>query len=370
MQLLVAADDRTGAWETAAALADAGAGSVDVVTWPATGSTNPITVVDLGTRHLDPGVARRRVITLEAVGRSAHKIDSTLRGNWPDELAARADAAPVLLVPSLPRMGRTCVGGTVFDHGRPVHESSAGSDIRRRVMTSRPADLLRSAGVVDVEELADPAAVAAWLSDPHGVSVADAADDPAIGSIVAMWNAGPPEVALAGTSAVIAAAVERTGATPQRPGLGPITPPLLVACGSVHPMARAQLADAERRGIIVTTLADDVTIRALAGAGALVLATEIPVGDVDEPLAIAAATSLARGVTELGRHAEVGALILIGGDTAAAVLGDAAATVHGSLTPGTAWATVAGFSMPVVTRAGGFGGESALFDLISGILQT
>lgn len=369
MQLLVSADDRTGAWETAAALADAGAGSVDVAVWPSVGADSPVVVVDLATRHLDQGEARLRVLALGPAARSAHKIDSTLRGNWPEELAALAESSPVLVIPALPALGRTCVGGVVLEHGRPVHESSAGRDIRRRVTTSRPAESLLAADVGDVGELADQAAVAAWLADPRGVRIADAADGPTIEVLVTMWNGGPADVVLAGTSAVIAATVERADRTTPVAGIGPIASPLLVACGSVHPAARRQLADVERRGIAVATVADDATIRAFSGSTALVLATEIPVGDVDEPLAVAAATVLARGVADLCRHTAVGALILIGGDTAAAVLGDSAATIHGSLTSGTAWATVDGFPMPVITRAGGFGGESALFDLISGILQ-
>jgi uncharacterized protein YgbK (DUF1537 family) len=150
----------------------------------------------------------------------------------------------------------------------------------------------------------------------------------------------------------------------------PVSAPVLVVCGSVHPAARAQLAEVARHGVAVATLADDLTVGMLERSTALVLATEIPVGDVDAPLAVAAATTLARGVDELCRRVAVGALIVIGGDTAAAVFRDAPATVYGSVAPGTAWARIGGFSMPIVTRAGGFGGERALFDLINGILQT
>jgi 4-hydroxythreonine-4-phosphate dehydrogenase len=368
MDLFVVADDRTGAWETAAALADAGAGPIEVVVWPAV-PRGRIGVIDVGTRHLTPAEARERVASMPPAGRTGHKIDSTLRGNWPEELAAWTVTAPVLLIPALPVLGRTCVDGVVLDHGRPVHDSSAGSDVRRRVTTSRPAESLIAAGVTDVEDSLGVDDVMGWLEHPGGVRIADASDGDTIAAMVGAWSAGPADVVLAGTSAVIAAAAPFV--TERRPPetFESVSAPVLIACGSVHPAARAQLADVARRGVAVVTLADDVTVRALAESRALVLATEIPVGDVGEPLAVAAATTLARGVDELCRRVVVGALIVIGGDTAAAVFGDAPATVHGSVAPGTAWASVGGFDLPIVTRAGGFGGEGALFDLINGMLR-
>jgi D-threonate/D-erythronate kinase len=387
MDLLVAADDRTGALETAATLADRLGTPIPVSawsTWPAAsaavagsagsaGSRDTdagIAVVDLGTRHLSPGDARARIGDLVVVGRVAHKLDSTLRGNWPDELAAYAERRPILLVPSLPEHGRTCVGGVVLEHGRPVHEGDAGTDVRRRVTSSRPAVLLRSAGVSDVIDCADRDEIVDWLVEPSGVVVADAATDDDITAIVAAWNQARDEVVLAGTSAVIGASVPTPRPTGASRPASAIVGPILVVCGSIHPATRAQLAEAARAGIPVATIADDLTARRLEEAGVLVLATEIPVGDVDEPLAVAAATALAGGVAALRHEVALGALVVIGGDTAAAVFGDAAVSVHGSVVPGTARAKVAGFDMPVITRSGGFGSERALIDLVRGTLRS
>lgn len=368
MDLLVAADDRTGALETAAVLADRLATPVGVFAWPtrpAPGGVG-VAVVDLGSRHLSAGDARARIDGLPTSGRIGHKLDSTLRGNWPDELAAWVERRPVLLVPALPDQGRTCVGGIVLEHGRPVHEGHAASDVRRSVWSSRPADLLRHAGVHDVVELVDRPAVETWLAAPVGVAVADAVSDHDIESIVSTWAGCAHEVVLAGTSAVIGAAAPDGGATAAPPTTDG---PILVVCGSVHPTARAQLADAERAGITIATIADDITARRLGEAGELVLATEIPVGDVDEPLAVAAASSLASGVTDLRRDVELGALVVVGGDTAAAVFGRAAVSVRGTVAPGTAWASVDGFDMPVITRSGGFGSDRSLVDLVRKTLR-
>lgn len=369
MDLLVAADDRTGALETAATLADRLGTPIAVSAWPAglRPSSDGIVVIDLGTRHLSPGEARARVGELPTAGRAAHKLDSSLRGNWPEEFAAYVEHRPVLLVPALPEQGRTCAGGVVLQHGRPVHEGDAGTDVRRRVTSSRPADLLRGAGVQEVVELADRDRIEAWIADPVGVAVADATTDDDVAAAVTAWTHGRDDVLLAGTSVVIGRAAPAHGPT----GGGPVIDgPILVACGSVHPAARAQLAAAERSGITVTTIADHLTARRLRDIGVLVLATEIPVGDVDEPLAIAAATALAGGVTDLRREVALGALVVIGGDTAAALFGGSAVSVQGSVAPGTAWAQVAGFDMPVITRSGGFGSERALVDLVRGTLRS
>ena len=368
MELVVAADDRTGSFEVAGYLADAGNGPVPVTAWPhfPHAEAGRVAVVDLGSRHLSPGEARERSAALPAGHHSGHKIDSTLRGNWADELAARAERQPVLLVPALPEFGRICSGGEVLDHGRPVHEGAAGTDVRRRVTSSRPSVHLRAAGAATVHELTVAARVGAWLTDPTGIAIADARTDDEIAAIIEAWHGADPGVVLAGTSAALGrtlAGAEPTVPLPRRSG------PVLTVCGSVHPLARAQLAYAERRGTPVTYLADEITSRQLADHGALILATEIPVGDVEEPMAVAAVAGLARGVADLRSRVDLAAMIVIGGDTLAALIGDRAAVVHGTAGPGTAWATIGDDPLPVVTRSGGFGSEAALAELIGGTVR-
>lgn len=364
MELVIAADDRSGAFEVAGRLADAGNGPVPVTAWPHVAPGARVAVVDLGSRHLTPGEARDRACAVPSASRTGHKIDSTLRGNWADELVGHAERRPVLLVPALPEFGRTCVGGEVLEHGRPVHEGAAATDVRRRVTCSRPAELLAAAGADTVMELADRDAVAGWLADPTGIAVADAADDADVGALVDVWASGPDDVVLAGTSAALGRAL--VGDHEPHP-LAPTAAPVLAVCGSVHPLARAQLAFVERRGTPVTSLADEITARQLIDHGALVLATEIPVGDVDEPMAVAAVAGLARGVADLRARVELGAVVVIGGDTLAALVGARTALVHGTVGPGTAWATVDDDGLPIVTRSGGFGSEASLDELLRSV---
>ncbi|TDT16611.1 uncharacterized protein YgbK (DUF1537 family) [Ilumatobacter fluminis] len=365
VELLVAADDRTGAFESAAVLADHGTGPVAVTAWPRTSaSERPIGVLDLGSRHLSPADAADRVDVLPDATFHAHKIDSTLRGNWPTELAARARTKPVLLVPSLPSLGRTCEGGVVLELGRPVHEGNAATDVRRAVRTSRPVEALLQAGEHDASEVTVRDGLDAWLAAPHGVAVVDAVDDDEIDEIVARWTEHAADVVLAGTSAAVGAAAAVVAHDDDTLDVPPVDGSVLVVCGSVHPASRRQIDFAERRGIPVSSIADDIAARQLQREGTLVIATEIPVGDVDEPMAVAAASALARGVHDIRRHVELGAIVILGGDTATAVIGDADVEVLGSLGPGEAWVDAAGFDAPIVTRSGGFGADHALVDLL------
>lgn len=382
VQFTVAADDRTGALETAAAMADAGVGPVSVVPWGVgvkSGAARPggqFIVFDLGSRHLVPAAALARAGSLRGE-LSGHKMDSTLRGNWAAEVAGRLQTATAaLVIPALPALGRTCVDGVVLDHGQPVHLGAAGSDVRRRVTTSRPAESLRAAGVVEVVELASVAAARTWLGAPSGVAVLDASDEETIVAATTAWCAavtvaGSVDVVLVGTSAVMGAAA--AAISPERrssvaSGRRGTDGPVLIACGSVHPAARTQLAWLERHGVLVSSVGDDDAARELVAGRTVALSTELPVGEVTEATAVAVSAELASRVHSIMERCRIGALVLIGGDTAAAVLGDAAVLVEGSIGAGTAVVTAEGLGVPVVARPGGFGSETALAELIWDVL--
>jgi uncharacterized protein YgbK (DUF1537 family) len=92
-----------------------------------------------------------------------------------------------------------------------------------------------------------------------------------------------------------------------------------------------------------------------------------------QPLAPAAAEQMAEDLAATARAladaAPVGTLVVVGGDTAAAVLGAAPLLVGGTLAAGTPWARRPGGDGPlVVTRAGSFGTRSALAELVWGRL--
>lgn len=361
VKLHVTADDRTGALESAAAIADRTGAPVPVAVWPDRAPARAgSSVVDLASRHLPPSEAAERAVSLPATGRHVHKIDSTLRGNWADELVARHRVAglPVLLVPALPALGRRCVGGEVFVGERRAHEAVAGDPLSR-VASSRPSDHLAAAGA-DAVELADLPGLSAWLRAPSGVAVADASDDETIDAIVDRWH-GVEGVLLAGTSAVVGAAVGRPSGRTERHA---VQPPTLVVCGSVHPIAREQVAAAAARGATIAEHVDADVLAAMAAGTPVVLCSPPVAGPVTAEQAARTAARLVHEAASVIESGHVGTLVVIGGDTAAALLGDALVVVHGSVRPGTALVESLVVDVPVITRAGAFGGADALVDLL------
>ena len=144
MDLLVLADDLTGANDTGAAFA--GRGFRTVVRrgtvrsgWP---PTVAVGVVDTDSRYTPSEAAYERV--REAVSQAPEapvyaKVDSTLRGNLVAIVDAALDAtgaALAVVAPAYPPMDRRTVGGFHLVDGRPVAETAAGEDPRAPVTTS------------------------------------------------------------------------------------------------------------------------------------------------------------------------------------------------------------------------------------------
>lgn len=361
--LVVAADDRTGALETAGACADAGLGPVLVEVDGGAASIGAqgqrVVVVDLATRHVDPALAARRAVAVDRFASEcrAHKIDSTLRGNWAHELVARLGAGEgrVLVVPAFPGAGRTCIDGAVHEFGVPIGAGAAGTDARASVRSSRPADHLHAAGAGRVDQVASADEVTEWLV--HGrapFAVCDAADDGDLDALGAAWASVDRTVLFAGTSASISAAAAHLDAghapTAQWPRPSHLPAPILVVCGSLHPTARAQI--------------DALGTR--CGPNLVVLASPLPTTThVTHEEAAAAADALAARARQVIDDGHPGTLVLLGGDTAAAVLGDAPILVGGTIAPGMPWGRAADGRGPlVVTRAGGFGTSSSLVELL------
>jgi D-threonate/D-erythronate kinase len=286
-RLLIVADDRTGAMEVAGAAADAGFDAVVAVqsgSPPRSGAR--CVVIDIASRHEQPDEAAARVRLAsppQPTALRAHKVDSLLRGRWAAELAAYD--VPVLLVAANPLVGRRCIGGMVRDGNKVV---------------GRPADAL--GGTL--------------------VEVRDASSMDDVDAVVGEWLERPGAV-LAGTGAVLGRAAERLGhaAAPRSPGL---VAPVVVACGSLHPVARRQIEVLTERGVQVV---------ATTGAAH------------PDPLA-----GLRRAL-----DAGPGTLLVIGGDSAATVLGDAPVDVGGTMAPGIAWGRRSDGSGPLLlTKPGSF----------------
>src|SRR4051794_15539539 len=143
-EILVLADDLTGALEAGAAFAQRGIkGQVALLKAPRTSSR--VLVVDTETRHLSHKDAARRV---ENIAKSENarliykKTDSTLRGNIRAELEALSLLGPVLYVPAYPQLGRTLRDGCLLVHGIPVEHTPFALDPLHPVRNGNIAVLL------------------------------------------------------------------------------------------------------------------------------------------------------------------------------------------------------------------------------------
>ena len=93
-----------------------------------------------------------------------------------------------------------------------------------------------------------------------------------------------------------------------------------------------------------------------------VISTLTPTG----PLVPELAEEVASAARERLASGTVDTLVIVGGETAAAVLGDEPRRVHGYAATGIPWSLDAGGGGPVViTKAGSFGGPDALVDLLA-----
>ena len=326
----VAADDRTGALEVGGLVA-ATFGPVTVSTGAVVGESG---VVDLGTRVMSAERAASTVAAFDAASSSRHrlhKMDSTLRGNWAAELIARAAATErrVVLLPGWPQVGRTCVGGVVHVHGAPI---------------GAVRDQLPAATIVhDVEGLR------AWIGRDRAGERFVSCDIRSTEQMVAAAQALiDSECLIAGPAgplaAVLAAQFSHHAASPQRPPVSARS--AMVVCGSANPVAVAQV---ER----VRVSLPDVRV----------LATPPADGDLSIDAARRLASDARSSLVE--RPADV--VVIVGGDTAAAFLGDGPRVACGMAAPGMPWSLGAEGEGPVVvTKAGGFGTPDALVHLLSG----
>ena len=343
--MLVTADDSTGATEAGAAFADAG-WTVDVV--PVGAGSSPTesasaadcTVIDLRSRHVDVDEARRRIVGATTDAHRVHKIDSTLRGNWAVELSALADRGRrVVLVPSHPRVGRVCDGGVVYVNGVPVAQTDLANDPRLPVLSSRPSESLPGAELDGVDELGQ------WLATSNsGVAIVDALTLVDIDRLVAI-ALGETDVVLSGPASIVEA-VARICAPAGRSDVlpEPILPtPVVVVCASLHPMSRAQIAKVAEAGFDVVTSSD------------------LRVEDSEQ-----VAVEVAERAHQLIATRQARSVILVGGDTAEAFLGDTVVRMFGSIDIGVSLgeAIVRGTKLRVAGKPGGFGTPNTLLDLV------
>ena len=408
--VLVVADDLTGANAAAAGFARSGFRSVtasageraDVVAEMV--SRFDVVVATTDSRHLDPAEAARRVAAVVRAGWPArlvcNRIDTTLRGNigattraMLDEVAAASDGARVVVLcaPAHPAAERQTIGGVQLLGGRRLEETEVARDARTPVRTSDVVELLRGQadlvvaavplGLVTGDEPALVDEVRRVLAEGVDVVVADATTEEHLDRVTAacvaasegtgvVWAASDPGPASVALAKALGLGGSAEGA------------PLLAVSGSATELTRTQLQQLalERGALTHRAVRDgavpdvDATTRlldeALSAAGpkdVVVLATALDESDLCRPTAEEAdeiPRALARAVRRnLEAHA-IDGLFTTGGDVTAALLaelGSHGLEISDELGPLAVAGTLVGGpwdGLPIVTKGGLVGDPS------------
>jgi D-threonate/D-erythronate kinase len=387
MAVTIIADDLTGACDAGALFG--GRGPVGVFVAPELPDDRwPAAAVDCESRALPPAEAaarvRRAARGLEARltgGRIFKKIDSTFRGPVAAELDALLDAAGAtiaLVCPAFPAQGRTVRDGVLAVHGLPAHESSAGSDpdypgassdlveiLSRR--SNRPVSLLPLKEVRgSFEDLARA------LAARDGVVVADAELDRDLDALT-LATARREGLLLAGSAGLARAAAGTWDYAAPASAL-PAPGAWLIVAGSRHPVTRAQLSTLEASGAAGARIGgtrnpdlDKVVSAILAGKPAFVASDDAAEGTREDM-----ATRLAVAMKRVLAEASPALVLLTGGETALAVvraLGARRLELDGAPASGLAHGRLViddTSSLPVLTKAGGFGPPELFVALTSG----
>ncbi len=314
--ILVLADDLTGALEIGALFAAAGAqAAVGIELAPEA----PVTVVDLESRHLEPGAAAARVAEFAVCAPRMLflKIDSTMRGPIAAELDALAGLypeRPVFFTPAYPALGRTVVGGRLYVNSVPLHLTVFSRDPTHPANTSAIGEMLGG----------------------RRVRIVDAASDECLDRIAETICRSDQPVIVAGSGG-IARPLARILPVPRRaPAPLPRIARPLVVCGSMHAVSIEQLG--------------------YAGSWPVVECSAFT--DGREALANAAQRTLQR------LHS-VDTLIVFGGDTARTLMkefGVQTITPLREALPGVPVSRIEvnGRPLTLITKAGGFGGPDVL----------
>lgn len=386
----ILADDLTGAMDTGGQFARGGFHTLVhfLRVPPAAGE---IVVVDTESREIAPEEAYRRVReTAEALRGTPiyKKVDSTLRGHLGEELDAVMDALGLekaVVCTAFPAAGRTILEGRLRVHGVPLLQTEFARD-PLRPPTDHIASLLarqsrRPVAEVPLREVRRGAEALADLlaARPEALLVADAVEPE---DLVILARA----VGRLGEGVVACGSAGLAQALPEGLGLEPVgrSPepwrlregPVLVVAGSQREVTRRQVQAAGRLGAAVVDFApsrgEEAVREALweavqnlrAGRDVILTTAFQPPLPGQEQAVAERLGSLAAQIAD--QHSAVAGWVLTGGAVAYAVcqaLGIGSLEIGGEVAPGIPFGRVVGGAWdgtPLVTKAGGFGGEDAL----------
>lgn len=397
--VLVIADDFTGANDAGSGLAQAGA-RVHVLFGtkaPLPDDAADVLVISTDSRAVSASQAAERVAQVVQhfaaqlrQGWLFKKIDSTLRGNIGAETAAALRASGkrlALVAPAVPRLGRTTHEGKVWVNQRLLTDTEFASDPKTPILSARVLDQMQIDGTeIDLPTLRSDR-LDAVLAAAHGVVVVDAENEADLARLIiaaARLTEKPLLVGAAGLSDALGAALS---VRPSRP--------VLAVVGSMSSSAQQQIATLlNQRAVEIV----DVDIRQLfqqpawpdrdrwieqaaaalrAGRHTVIRTCQHEsqrhdIGHLSQQHSVTR-QQLGEGISQLlgeithslCRTQLPHALYLSGGDVAIAVaqaLGASGFKIQGLVAGCVPHGVLLNseFTLPVMTKAGGFGDENTL----------
>ncbi len=408
LRILILADDLSGAADSGIACAGAGLETLVALRHTDEEPVADVLSLDADTRSMTAEQAAKKIDQLiRAYAANPDlllfkKIDSTLRGNIGSELAAALQALRdmrpckrrtfAIIAPAFPAFGRTTIDGTQFVHGQPLHDLDIWR-VQGMNGHARIPDMLQPSGLkcevlgLNVirsarSTLSDMMNAAAEIAD---VLVCDAETDVdlmAIATASMQLDCKPIWVGSAGLAYQLPHAAGLANTTHVAPvSIPPVSGPLLFVIGSLSRNSLEQVRILSSSSVIAQIcVPPEVLLAGEQHADWLVYAhelegafrsnqdvvlspkTEPRIDLAERPLIAAALARLASTVAS-----KAGALIASGGETARAVfeaLGISRLRLLGELEKGIPISITENWSrpLPVITKAGDFGGASALLN--------
>jgi len=389
-EVVVIADDFTGANDAGVSLALSGKKVSVAFQTPFTGDTDAL-VINSDSRALAASEAAEKLARfaaeIDAAKWLVKKIDSTLRGNTGAEVEALlclSGQRQAIIAPAFPAAGRTTQNGVCLVKGVPVTETEFASDPKTPVRHAHIAAVLAEQTALN-SVVVTPAQLAVALQGDAHLLIVDAQSDDELDQIVSAAFASIERPLLVG-SAGLCDALARHLATPRQ---------LLAVIGSMSEIAQQQIQLIRSHPDVSTVLIDinDVFNGALAGyqqqiAAALAARQHCVVHTCADTQArhqidtlcqqrglsraalgetiSAFLGALTRNVLESHNPA---ALYVSGGDVAMAVaraLNAQGFAIRGQVAHCVPFGRFLGchWQGPVMTKAGGFGTESTLLEVL------
>lgn len=251
IKILIIADDFTGALDGSVKFAAIGA-HTKVIQYADIDDIHhgDVLVIDAQTRHLTPKEAYNRVYSIAQFGLKHHckyfykKTDSALRGNIGAELTALMDATKekrLHFIPAFPKLGRTTKRGIHFINQVPLAESIFADD------PLNPTSISEVSGIIATQS-------SVHCSNPEevnekGIIIYDAGCEEDLQKIADQYESSQVPKIMAGCSGFAAYLPKLIGIQTETVKNITLEAKLVVICGTMNEVTKAQIEYAEKSGI-------------------------------------------------------------------------------------------------------------------------